>query len=124
GEESACPRCGRRWPSANVQPCPWPRTELVSERADIDVRTCASHAAYARVRMRGAGGEMASRWRCEGCGSTIIAPSEHVAVAMQAHSGQCERVASPAELSQAIAHDIERAWDDWERACLAEDLAM
>jgi hypothetical protein len=45
--EARCPRCGRWWPLADVAPCPWPLTDVVTGLDGGQARVCHSHAALA-----------------------------------------------------------------------------
>lgn len=44
--EAWCRRCLRRWKTSEVDPCPWPAAELLSDGSTTS-RVCASHAAHA-----------------------------------------------------------------------------
>jgi hypothetical protein len=40
---SRCVRCRSSWPTVDVEPCPWPATELLIDHT-AHLRVCASHA--------------------------------------------------------------------------------
>jgi len=44
GDESSCLRCGRRWPTRDTDPCPWPAIIYVHSGAR-SARVCTSHGA-------------------------------------------------------------------------------
>ena len=54
GRHAACPRCRRRWPDLEVDPCPWPAAATVTDRDGAALRLCASHATDAARRLVGA----------------------------------------------------------------------
>ncbi len=43
---SWCPRCGRQWPAADVEPCPWPATVELLDIEGESRRVCESHATH------------------------------------------------------------------------------
>ncbi len=54
GRQSWCPGCRRRWPTLQVDPCPWPAVATVTDREGAELRLCASHTRDAGRRLVGA----------------------------------------------------------------------
>ena len=94
----SCLRCLRKWPRAEVEPCPWPATTTLIDASGRTLHVCAAHASApgaSATERRADGAATMQAFTCEHCHRTLRAFSGGVVAARELHAGECTAPAEP-----------------------------